>query len=58
LSRYAYVIAEDITLRGVAGTIRGAYHPHQPNANGAGAIFINGEMATLLTAEAMASSDI
>ncbi len=58
LSRYAFVIAEDITLRGVAGTIRGAYHPHQPNANGADAIFINGEMATLLTAEAMASSDI
>jgi hypothetical protein len=54
LQRYVYVIAEDLTLRGAAGTIRGAYHPELPNANGADAIFIDRETATLLTAEDMA----
>jgi hypothetical protein len=55
LRRYGYVIAEDLTLRGAAGTIRGAYHRDLPNANGADAIFVEGEAATLLTTEAMAS---
>jgi hypothetical protein len=55
LRRYAYVIAEDITLVGAAGTIRGGYDPHFPNANGADAIFIDNQTATLMTAEAMGS---
>jgi hypothetical protein len=57
LHRYAYVIAEDLILRGATGTIRGAYHRDLPNANGADAIFIRGDAATLLTAEAMAPPD-
>jgi hypothetical protein len=55
LARYAYVIAEDITLRGAAGTIRGGFHPHLPNSNDADGILVDGESATLLLAEAMQS---
>jgi len=56
LTRYAYVIAEDITLRGAAGTIRGGFHPYLPNANGADGILVDGDNATLLLAEAMRPS--
>jgi hypothetical protein len=53
LARYAYVIAEDITLCGPTGTIRGGFHPHFPNSNVADAIFVDGDTATLLRAEEM-----
>jgi hypothetical protein len=56
LARYAYVVAEDITLCSPTGTIRGGFHRYLPNSNVADAIFVDGDSATLLRAEEMRPS--
>ena len=48
LTRYCYVIGEDLTFHGPGATIAGAFEPNLPASNDADAIFVEGENACLI----------